>query len=83
MNKTNHQYEVKIRTEKHGVYLDHGPFTVKANSKAEALNKALFHLKHRIKHLYSNKNKYKVQSWKNIIEDTIGSEISIITTRLD
>ena len=77
-----HEYEVKIRTEKHGVYYDHGPFIVQAKNKYKAITVALRHLTIRIQKLYQNKNKYKVTAWKNIIEDSVGSEVSIIVTRL-
>ena len=76
------EYSVRIRTEKHGVYYDHGPFNITTTSRESAVRKALNHLKIRINLLYRNKNQAKVAAWKNIMEDTIGSEVSIIVTRL-
>lgn len=80
--KTAQEYEVKIRTEKHGVYRDHGPFTIAARSKNQAVREALRHLKIQIARLYGHSNKAKVAAYRNIMEDTIGSEVSIIVTRL-
>ena len=76
------EYEVKIRTEKWGVYHDHGPFTIAAKSKQSAITKALGHLSIRIRRLYMNPNPAKVAAFKNIMEDTVGSEYSVICRRL-
>ena len=79
-----HEYEVKIRTEKHGVYVDHGPFVVAGvKSKLAATVKAWGFMKRRIERMYANTNNpAKVKSWKGIMDDTIGSEVSVIVTRL-
>lgn len=76
------EYEVKVRTEKHGVYHDHGPFSISARSKARAIVVAMRHLRIRIERMYLGADKAKVQALKAVTEDTIGSEISIIVTRI-
>lgn len=76
------EYEIRIRTEKHGVYVDHSPMMVEARSKEAAVGMSLVILGKRIQRMYQNRNPYKVTAWKNVMEDTIGSEISIIIMRL-
>lgn len=76
------EYEIKIRTEKHGVYHDHGPFSISAKNKTAAINTAMKHLKIRIQRLLTGNDKSKVAAIKSVTEDTIGSEVSIIATRI-
>lgn len=76
------EYEVKIRMEKHGVYFDFAPFYVKAKSKSEAIMKAFKHSIKRQNQMFKNKNKNKVSSWQGIMADSTGSEVSVITTRI-
>ena len=76
------EYDVKIRTEKHGVYHDHGPFSISAKNKAAAINTAMKHLKIRIQRMLMGDDKSKVAALKTVVEDTIGSEVSIIATRI-
>lgn len=76
------EYEVRIRTEKHGVYVDHGPFSISAKTKGAAIAVAMRHLKIRIQRMLSGNNKAKVSALSAVVEDTIGSEISVIATRI-
>lgn len=79
--KNLHEYEIKIRTEKHGVYVDHGPFSISAKDKQSAYNKAMRHLRIRLSRLFSTSDRSKVAALKSVAEDTIASETSVIITR--
>lgn len=81
MKKLN-EYSIKIRTEKHGVYHDHGPLSISAHTRNTAIARAMKHLDIRIHRLYQYSNKNRVAAFKNVMEDTIGSEVSIIATRV-
>lgn len=76
------EYEVKIRTEKHGIYHDHGPFSISAKSKQKAIYIAMYHLRIRIQRLLAGNDKSKVVAIKSVTDDTIGSEVSVIATRI-
>ena len=76
------EYEIKVRTEKHGVYHDHGPFSISARNKTAAINTAMKHLRIRINRLIAGSDRAKVAALKTVVEDTIGSEVSIIATRI-
>lgn len=76
------EYEIRIRTEKHGVYHDHGPFSISAKSKQKAICVAMKHLRIRIQRMLAGPDKAKVAALKTVVDDTIGSEVSVIATRI-
>lgn len=81
MKKLN-EYSIRIRTEKHGVYRDHGPFSISSSNRYSAISTAMKHLNIRIQRIYKFSSQQKMDALKNVAEDTIGSEVSIIATRI-
>lgn len=80
--KKRNEYSIRIRTEKHGVYKDHGPFSISSDDRYKAVSAALTHLEIRIQRVYQFSSQVKAAALRSVAEDTIGSEVSIIATRI-